>query len=111
MEVKTFKGGAHVPHYKSYTEDKPITRLSVPKEVIIPLLQHMGAPCEPLVKVGDKVKIGQKIGDSEELFSAPIHASVSGTVTAIEPRTVPTGDKDDCIVIETDDGPQEFEMK
>ncbi len=111
MEVKTFKGGAHVPHYKSYTEDKPITRLSVPKEVIIPLLQHMGAPCEPLVKVGDKVKIGQKIGDSEELFSAPVHASVSGTVTAIEPRTVPTGDKDDCIVIETDDGPQEFEMK
>ncbi len=111
MEVKTFKGGAHIPHYKSYTEDKPITRLSSPKEVIIPLLQHMGAPCEPLVKVGDKVKIGQKIGESEELFSAPVHASVSGTVTAIEPRTVPTGDKDDCIVIEADDGPQEFEMK
>jgi len=111
LEVKTFKSGAHIPHYKSYTEDKPITRLSSPKEVIIPLLQHMGAPCEPLVKVGDKVKIGQKIGESEELFSAPVHASVSGTVTAIEPRTVPTGDKDDCIVIEADDGPQEFEMK
>lgn len=111
MEVKTFKGGAHIPHYKSFTEDKPITKLSVPKEVIIPLLQCMGEPCEPLVKVGDKVKIGQKIGDSKELFSAPIHASISGTVTAIEPRTVPTGEKDDCIVIEAGDGSQEFEMK
>lgn len=111
MEVKTFKGGAHIPHYKSYSEDKPITRLSPPKEVIIPLLQCMGAPCEPLVKVGDKVTIGQKIGDSEELFSAPIHASISGTVKAIEPRTVPAGGEDDCIVIEADDGPQEFEMK
>lgn len=111
MEVKTFKGGAHIPHYKSYTEDKPIASLSPPKEVIIPLLQVLGAPCEPLVKVGDKVKIGQKIGDSEEVFSAPIHASISGTVTAIEKRTIPTGEKDDCIVIEADDGPQEFEMK
>ena len=111
MEVKTFEGGAHIPHYKSYTEDKPITRLSPPKEVIIPLLQHMGAPCEPLVKEGDKVQIGQKIGDSEEKFSAPVHASISGTVKEVGKRTVPTGGEDDCIVIEADDGPQEFEMK
>ena len=110
-QVKTFEGGAHVPHYKSFTEDKPIERLSVPPEVIIPLLQHTGAPCKPLVKEGDKVEIGQKIGDSDELFSAPVHASVSGTVKAIEPRPVPTGGEDDCIVIETGDGPQEFEMK
>lgn len=111
MEVKTFKGGAHIPHYKSFTEDKPITRMTVPKTVIIPLLQCMGEPCKSLVKVGDKVKLGQKIGDSDEMFSAPIHASVSGKVVAVEPRPVPTGGNDDCIVIEADDGPQEFAMK
>ncbi len=111
MEAKTFEGGAHIPHYKSFSEDKPIEELSVPPEVIIPLLQHSGAPCEPLVKEGDEVKIGQKIGESEEFFSAPVHASVSGTVKAIEKRPVPTGGEDDCIVIETGDGPQEFEMK
>lgn len=110
-EVKTFEGGAHIPHFKVYTEAKPIEKLSTPSEVIIPLLQHSGAACEPLVKEGDKVKIGQKIGESEEFFSAPVHASVSGTVKAIEPRTVPTGGQDTCIVIEADDGPQEFEMK
>lgn len=111
MEVKTFVGGAHIPHYKSFTEDKPITRLAPPQQVIIPLLQCLGEPCKPLVAVGDKVTIGQKIGDSDELFSAPIHASISGTVTAIEKRTVPTGGLDECIVIEADDGPQKFDMK
>jgi len=111
MEAKTFQGGAHIPPYKSYTEDKPIEKLSEPSEVILPLLQHSGAACKPLVKEGDKVKIGQKIADSDEFFSAPVHASISGTVKAIEPRPVPTGGMDDCIVIEADDGPQEFEMK
>ncbi len=111
MEVRTFQGGAHVPHYKSFTENKPIEKLSVPSQVIIPLLQHSGAPCKPLVKEGEEVKIGQKLGDSDEFFSAPIHASVSGTVKAIEKRPVPTGGEDDCIVIETGEGPQEFEMK
>lgn len=111
MAVKTFKGGAHIPHYKSYTEDKPITRLSSPREVIIPLLQHSGEPGKPLVQVGDKVKIAQKIGDSDDLWCSPVHASVSGTVTAIEPRIVHTGMEQDCIVIEADDGPQEFQMQ
>lgn len=111
MEAKTFKSGAHIPHYKSYTEDKPITRLSIPKVVVIPLLQCMGDPCHSLVKVGDKVKLGQKIGDSDQFFSAPIHASVSGTVVAIEPRPVSTGGNEDCIVIEADDSSQELEKK
>ncbi len=102
MEVKTFKGGAHIPHYKSFTEDKPITKMSVPKEVVVPLHQHLGAPNEPLVKVGDKVEVGQKIGDSEEFISAPVHASVSGTVTAIEPRPYYEGGETLSVVIETD---------
>ena len=111
MEVKTFEGGAHIPHYKSYTEDKPITRMAVPEEVVIPLSQHLGAPNEPLVKVGDKVEVGQKIGDSEEFISAPVHASISGTVTAIEPRPAYTGGEIKSIIIKSDGGDQEFVAK
>lgn len=84
MEAKTFKGGAHIPHYKSWTEDKPIEKLAIPPEVIIPLSQHIGAPNEPLVKKGDTVKVGQKIGDSEEYISAPIHSSVNGIVEDVD---------------------------
>ena len=112
MEVKTFKdGGAHVPHYKSFTEDKPITRMDAPDEVVIPLSQHLGAPNEPLVKVGDKVEVGQKIGEVDEFISAPVHASISGTVTAIEPRPAYTGGEIMSIVIKNDGGPQEFVSK
>jgi Na+-translocating ferredoxin:NAD+ oxidoreductase subunit C len=56
VEVKQFFGGIHVPHYKSFTEHKAIKEASLPEEIIIPLIQHTGAPNEPLVKVGDKVK-------------------------------------------------------
>jgi len=109
VEVKTFKGGAHIPHYKSFTEDKPITRMSVPKEVVIPLQQQLGAPNVALVKVGDTVIVGQKIGDSEEYISAPVHASVTGKVTAIEPRPYYEGGETLSIVIETDlSADQEF---
>ncbi|MCR3922385.1 MAG: electron transport complex subunit RsxC [Firmicutes bacterium] len=109
MEVKSFVGGAHIPHYKSFTEKLPITKMSVPKELIIPLLQHSGAICEPLVSVGDKVAAGQKIGESTEYISAPVHASVSGIVSAIEPRPCYDGGKVMSIVIETDQQVQEFE--
>ncbi len=109
MEVKTFKGGAHIPHYKSFTEDKPITRLSVPKVVVVPLSQHLGAPNEPLVKVGDKVEVGQKIGDSQEHIAAPVHASITGTVVAIEPRPCYEGGEAMSIVIEAGEGKQDFE--
>ena len=112
MEVKTFKGGAHIPHYKSFTEDKPIAKMSVPQEVVIPLQQHLGAPNVPLVKVGDQVEVGQKIGDSEEFISAPVHASVSGTVKAIEPRPYYEGGETLSVVIETDfDRDQDFKLK
>ncbi len=108
MEVKTFQGGAHIPHYKVYTEAKPIEKLADPPEVIIPLSQHLGAPNKPLVKEGDKVKVGQKIGDSDEYISAPVHASISGTVKAVEPRLIYTGGEAECVVIEADGGPHEF---
>lgn len=100
MEVKQFFGGLNIPHYKSFTESKPIKEASLPEEIVIPLLQHTGAPNEPLVKVGDKVKAGQKIGSSESFVSAPVHASLSGTVKAIEPRPFMTGQMVESIVIE-----------
>lgn len=108
MEVKTFVGGAYLPHYKSFTEEKAIASLPVPGEVIIPLLQHSGAPNQPLVEAGEKVRVGQKIGDADELFCAPVHASISGTVVAVEPRPSYTGGETPCIVIEADEGPHQF---
>ncbi len=102
MEVKQFLGGINIPHYKSFSEQKAIKETSLPEEIVIPLSQHTGAPNEPLVKVGDKVKAGQKIGATDKFVSAPVHASLSGTVTAIEPRPFMLGDMVDSIVIAVD---------
>ncbi|MDW7739963.1 MAG: electron transport complex subunit RsxC [Bacillota bacterium] len=110
MEVKQFFGGIHIPHYKSFTEHKEIKKASLPEEIIIPLLQHTGAPNEPLVKVGDKVKAGQKIGATDKFVSAPVHASLSGTVTAIEPRPFVTGQMIDSIVIAVDKEQDELKL-
>ena len=98
----TFKGGVHPNDNKSFTNSKPITKLDPPKELVYPLSQHIGAPCEPCVKVGDAVKVGTKIADSEAYVSAPIHSSVSGVVTKIEERLVTGGKNVMSIVIEND---------
>lgn len=98
----TFKGGIHPPHHKTHTENKAIEVTPVPKEVVIPLAQHIGAPCEPVVKVGDYVKVGQLIGESKAFVSSPIHSSVSGTVKKIEKRPSPGGARVNSIVITTD---------
>ncbi len=97
----TFRGGIHVTEYKT-TERCRIERLMKPKVVSIPLSQHIGTPCEPLVKVGDHVTVGQKIGDSDKGLTCPVHSSVSGTVTAIERRALTTGVVTQAIVIEND---------
>ncbi|EOC99838.1 electron transport complex subunit RsxC [Caldisalinibacter kiritimatiensis] len=98
----TFKGGIHPPHYKKATEGVPIERAKAPETVVIPMQQHIGAPCEPVVKVGDKVKVGQKIGEPKAFVSAPIHSSVSGVVKKITSMNTPTGSKVTCVVIESD---------
>ncbi|MDW7667786.1 MAG: electron transport complex subunit RsxC [Bacillota bacterium] len=103
----TFRGGIHPPHFKKQTEDSPIEEAFLPKEVVIPLHQHIGAPCESIVKVGDNVKVGQKIGDTKAFVSAPVHSSVSGIVTKIAKRNTPTGSKVTSIVIQVD-GKQEI---
>lgn len=86
---KTF-GGVHVPHRKNTAFFETET-LPTPEKVIIPMQMHIGAPCEPCVKVGDKVRIGQPIGESSAFVSAPIHASVAGTVKAIGDILMPNG--------------------
>lgn len=102
LENLTFKGGVHVPHHKELTEGMPIERAQEPKMVYIPLHQHVGAPCEPLVNVGDIVKVGQKIGQSNAFVSAPVHSSVSGVVKDIASMPTPTGQVVKCVVIESD---------
>jgi len=98
----TFKGGVHPPHSKALTQNVPIEEAPAPELVVIPLSQHIGAPCDPLVAVGETVKVGQKIGDSKAFVSVPVHSSVSGTVKKIEQRPVPGGTKVNCIIIEND---------
>jgi len=80
----SFKGGVHPPEHKEPTEGKPIERMPLPSRVVIPLQQHTGAMCEPVVKVGDEVKEGQRIGDARGFVSSPVHASISGVVAAID---------------------------
>ena len=89
MRLKTFRGGVHAPDRKEATRDKPIEVLPPPSRVVIPLQQHTGAPCEALVKEGDTVALGQKIGDSKSFVSAPVHASIAGKVTAVQPLPHP----------------------
>ena len=96
-----FFGGIH-PKYNKEMSTKSVTLpVIAPKQVVIPMQQHIGIPCTPLVKVGDRVLRGQKIGDGEGLC-VPVHASVSGTVTAIESRPHPTLGNVPAVVIEND---------
>ncbi len=98
----TFKGGVHVPEYKELAENKSIEVAESPQFVYKPLHQHIGAPCEPVVEVGDRVTIGQKIGESGAFVSGTVHASIAGTVKEIKMMYTPTGAKTKCIVIEID---------
>lgn len=102
MGMFTFKGGVHPNDGKSLSKDKPIVELLPKGDLVYPLSQHIGAPAKPVVKKGDKVLKGQKIAEAGGFVSAPIYASVSGTVKVIEPRVTPTGMKVESIVIEND---------
>ena len=100
--AQSFFGGIHPNDQKAATCDKPIRKIAPPVQVVIPMSLHIGAPCTPLVKAGDMVKVGQKIGDATAPVSAPIHASVSGKVLAVEPRIHANGAKVMSVVIEND---------
>ena len=109
MEILTFKGGIHPNDGKSLAKDQPIQELLPVGDLVYPLSQHIGAPAAPVVKKGDSVLKGQKIADAGGFVSAPIYASVSGTVKAIEKRLTPTGSSIDSIVIENDGEYKEVE--
>ncbi len=94
-------GGIHVSHNKN-TSKCEIVRMPAPAKVVLPMQQHIGAPCTPTVAVGDEVKIGQVIGDTDAFVSAPIHATVSGKVTAVGPVKVANGSMVPAVTIESD---------
>ena len=96
-----FFGGIHPKDGKWYTSDKQVLDFPEPDILVIPMSQHIGAPCKPLVKKGDYVTVGQKIGDNEGLC-VPVHASVSGTVKAVEMRAHSSGTTMMSVVIEND---------
>jgi electron transport complex protein RnfC len=84
MIMKKFPGGIHPKYNKELTAEKPIIDMPLAKKVRLLLSQHLGPPCNPLVAPGDKVTIGQKIADTDAFVAAPIIASVSGEVTAVD---------------------------
>lgn len=98
--VHSFFGGVHPDDRKQLACDRPTVPFA-PRQVVIPMSQHIGAPCQPLVKKGDTVTVGQRIGDNSGLC-VPVHASVSGTVVAVEPRPNTSGVPVMSVVIEND---------
>lgn len=103
-----FLGNTHVRHEK-HTAAMPAVRprtdadgAPIPKEVVLPMTQHIGAPATPTVKVGDTVKVGQCIGEASGYVSAPIYASVSGKVKKIEPLLLSNGRAVSAVRIEND---------
>ncbi|MEG1875057.1 MAG: hypothetical protein RR185_05755 [Angelakisella sp.] len=100
MWSKTMSG-VQVKHCKNTASSVPV-RMPVPDQVVIPMIQHMGAPCQPLVAVNDLVTVGQKIGDTQEFMSAPVHSSVSGKVTELREFITSGGAKCLAVVIATD---------
>ncbi len=97
----SFFGGVHPKENKWYACDKETQEFPAPDIVVIPMSQHIGAPCKPLVKKGDLVKAGQKIGDNQGLC-VPVHASVSGKVKAVEAKAHTSGTTVMSVVIEND---------
>lgn len=108
MTALSFKQGIHPADNKQLAADKPLRNARRPNKVIIPLQQHIGAPCQSLVEKGEHVQIGQKIGDNEAFVSAPIHASVSGTVEEIKKVRTPGGEQIQAVVISADSEDEEI---
>jgi electron transport complex protein RnfC len=104
MAVSTFKQGLRLPTRKHTTEGKPVELAPSPKQVVIPINQHFGAPNKSLVSVGDRVVRGQKIADAAGPgpMTVPVHASITGVVKKIEPRTQSNNTEGLCIVIEAE---------
>ena len=103
-DLFSFNGGVHPPEHKSESNTRPIHPPILPRRLVIPVRQHIGAPAKPIVEVGDRVLKGQMIAVADGAISAAVHASSSGTVAAIDMQTMPhaSGLPDLCISITTD---------
>ena len=97
-----YYGGIHPSEHKEFSEDKALVTFPAPQVAVIPMAMHLGAPANPIVQVGDYVKVGQMIGEAAGFISAPVHASISGKVIAVEDR--PHANRGTClsVVIEND---------
>lgn len=100
--IRQFRGGVHPQDNKDLSRDKPIEPLPVPQRLVVPLSQHIGAPCEPVVSPGDSVKKGQKIGEAKGFVSVPVHAPTSGKVLKIGDFPHPLGKPLPAVEIESD---------
>lgn len=102
MNQKKLKRGVHPFEGKEFSRDMAVVSVSADSEMVYPLSQHIGAPAKAVVSVGDRVLRGQMLAEADGTISAPVYSAVSGTVKAVEPRTVVGGRKDVCIVVEND---------
>jgi electron transport complex protein RnfC len=102
MRAKTFRGGIHLHYCKEATANQPIMEMPEPKQVILPVQQHIGAPAQVCVNVGDPVKIGDLVATAQGFVSVPIHASIAGKVTEIKEYPQASGRKVTSVVIEND---------
>ena len=103
--TRLFPGGVHPregENGKAVNGGNAIRELPAPPRVVIPLQQHIGAPAKPLVKKGDRVLVGQKIGDAGGFMSAPVHASVSGTVVDVQTALLANGTAQMAVIIDND---------
>ncbi len=105
----TFSRGVHPPGKKFFAAEAPIEVLPAPGKVVLPLSQHIGAPCKPAVKTKQEVRLGEVIGEPGGFVSAPVHASVSGKVLKPVRMTLPTGRRVPAIPIEVEDSRTESE--
>ncbi|RYZ96440.1 MAG: electron transport complex subunit RsxC, partial [Moraxellaceae bacterium] len=97
-------GGIHPPQNKFQSTQLPLSKAPLPSQLIIPLNQHIGAPAKPIVKIGDRVLAGQLVAIADGIFSANVHASSSGIVSAISNHILPhpSGISAECITVDTD---------
>ncbi|MDR0719204.1 MAG: electron transport complex subunit RsxC, partial [Treponema sp.] len=104
MAVSTFKRGLKLNPRKHATEGSPVELVPMPKQVVIPINQHFGAPNKCIVNVGDRVRRGQLITEAlaPGPMTVPVHASVNGVVKKIEPRTQSNNNEGLCVIVETD---------
>lgn len=103
MKRLTFKKGIHPKYHKDETASRPIQQLLPRGDLVFPMSQHIGKPCNPIVKKGQHILVGEKIGEAQGFVSASIHSSISGIVKAVEDRMTLRGTKETCVVIENDE--------